>query len=58
MGCRMISGRASPEREESQAVVKGSPVLNDVTMDDACQSRLTELCEVVDNGSGAIGTLL
>ena len=41
-----------------KAVVKGSPVLNDVTMDDACQSRLTELCEVVDNGSDAIGTIL
>jgi len=27
-------------------------------MDDACQSRLTELCEVVDNGSDAIGTIL
>lgn len=40
------------------AVVKGSPVLNDVTMDDACQTRLTELCEVVDNGSDAIGTIL
>jgi len=41
-----------------KAVVKGSPVLNDVTMDDACQTRLTELCEVVDNGSDAIGTIL
>lgn len=41
-----------------KAVVKGSPVLNDVTMDDACQTRLTELCEVVDNGSDAVGTIL
>lgn len=41
-----------------KAVVKGSPVLNDVTMDDACQTRLTELCEVVDNGSDAIGAIL
>jgi len=41
-----------------KAVVKGSPVLNDVTMDDAHQTRLTELCEVVDNGSDAIGTVL
>jgi len=41
-----------------KAVVKGSTVLNDVTMDDACQTRLTELCEVVDNGSDAIGTIL
>ncbi len=40
------------------AVVKGSPVLNDVTMDDARQTRLTDMCEVVDNGSDAIGTIL
>ena len=41
-----------------RAVVKGSPVLNDVTIDDAYQTGLTELCEVVDNGSDAIGTIL
>jgi uncharacterized protein with ATP-grasp and redox domains len=41
-----------------KAAVKGSPVLNDATMDDACQTRLSELCEVVDNGSDAIGTIL
>jgi damage-control phosphatase, subfamily I len=41
-----------------KTVVKGSPVLNDVTMEDALQTRLTELCEVVDNGSDAIGTIL
>jgi damage-control phosphatase, subfamily I len=41
-----------------RAVVKGSPVLNDVTMDDARQTRLNELCEIVDNGSDAIGTIL
>ena len=40
------------------AVVKGSPVLNDVTLDDAYQTNLTDLCEVVDNGSDAIGTIL
>jgi len=41
-----------------KAVVKGSPVLNDATMEDALQTKLTELCEVVDNGSDAIGTIL
>lgn len=41
-----------------KAVVKGSPVLNDATMEDAFQTRLTELCEVVHNGSDAIGTIL
>lgn len=41
-----------------RAVVKGSPVLNDVTAADADQVNLQELCEVVDNGSDAIGTIL
>jgi damage-control phosphatase, subfamily I len=41
-----------------RAVVKGSPVLNDATMDDARQIKLTEICDVLDNGSDAIGTVL
>ena len=41
-----------------RAVVKGSPVLNDVTMEDASQVQLTDLCEVMDNGSDAVGTVL
>jgi uncharacterized protein with ATP-grasp and redox domains len=41
-----------------KTVVKGSPVLNDVTMEDALQINLPGLCEVVDNGSDAIGTIL
>lgn len=40
------------------AVVKGSPVLNDVTMDDARQTGIRDLCEVVDNGCDGIGTIL
>ncbi len=40
------------------AVVKGSPVLNDVTMDDAVQVGLSDVCKVIDNGSDAIGTFL
>ena len=40
------------------AVVKGAPVLNDVTREDALQVSLTEICEVMDNGSDAIGTIL
>lgn len=40
------------------AVVKGSAVLNDVTMADADESGLSSFCEVVDNGSDAIGTIL
>ncbi|MDA8169538.1 MAG: ARMT1-like domain-containing protein [Nitrospiraceae bacterium] len=38
--------------------VKGSPVLNDATIEDAGQAGITGLCEVVDNGSDCIGTIL
>jgi len=41
-----------------KAVVKGSPVLNDATLNDALQTDLTKICEVIDNGSDAIGTIL
>ncbi|MEC4676546.1 MAG: ARMT1-like domain-containing protein [Nitrospirota bacterium] len=40
------------------AVVKGSPVLNDVTFEDAVQVDLPEVCEVISNGSDAIGTIM
>lgn len=40
------------------AVVKGGPVLNDVTAIDAAQSGLDTVCRVIDNGSDAIGTIL
>jgi len=38
--------------------VKGSPVINDATMEDAETAGLTELVEVIDNGSDAPGTIL
>lgn len=41
-----------------KAVVKGSAVLNDVTEEDAVQVGLDAVCEVIDNGSDAIGTIL
>jgi hypothetical protein len=41
-----------------KAVVKGSPVINDSTMEDARESGLTKICEVMDNGSEAVGTIL
>jgi len=43
---------------EITAIVKGSPVINDATMDDAMETGLTEICTVKDNGSDAIGTIL
>lgn len=39
-------------------VVRGSPVINDATMEDAVLAGLTELVRVTDNGSDAPGTVL
>ncbi len=44
--------------KEVTAVVKGSPVINDATLDDAHAAGLTECAQVIDNGSDGIGTLL
>jgi len=38
--------------------VKGLPVINDATMEDAEIAGLTEIVEVIDNGSDAPGTIL
>jgi len=39
-------------------VVRGSPILNDATMEDAQISGLTDIVDVIDNGSDAPGTIL
>ncbi len=44
--------------KQVKAVVKGSAVLNDVTREDALQTGLASVCEIIDNGSDAIGTIL
>lgn len=41
-----------------QAVVKGSPVINDSTLSDAEESGLMEICKVIENGSDGVGTIL
>jgi len=41
-----------------KAVVKGAPVINDSTIVDAEESGLTRICEVIQNGSDAVGTIL
>ena len=41
-----------------KAVVKGAPVINDCTREDAAESGLSDVCEVIDNGSEAVGTIL
>ncbi len=38
--------------------VRGAPVINDATRDDAEAAGLTEIVEVIDNGSDAPGTIL
>ncbi len=40
------------------AAVKGSPVINDATLDDARTAGLHESATMIDNGSDGIGTLL
>ncbi|MBN2451771.1 MAG: DUF89 family protein, partial [Lentisphaeria bacterium] len=38
--------------------VRGGPILNDATLDDARQAGLCDRVEVIDNGSDAPGTIL
>ena len=40
------------------AVVRGSPVLNDVTREDVRQTGLDKVVPIIDNGNDAIGTVL
>lgn len=39
-------------------VVRGTPVINDVTYDDAIESGLNEVAKIISNGSSAPGTIL
>lgn len=40
------------------AVVKGFPIINDCTINDALESGLNSVCEIIDNGSDGVGTIL
>lgn len=44
--------------EKITVVVKGEPVINDATMEDAKAAGLTNIVDVIDNGSDAPGTIL
>ena len=55
---RLLIEELSLKGKQVKAVVKGSAVLNDVTHEDAFQVGLDTVCEVIDNGSDAIGTIL
>lgn len=39
-------------------VTRGAPVINDITLDDAKQTGIDKICEVIHNGSDAPSTLL
>lgn len=41
-----------------KVIVRGRPVLNDATMDDAIQVGLDKIVDVCDNGTGVAGTVL
>ncbi len=45
-------------REKVVYVVKGGPIINDATMQDAVAVGMTELVTVIDNGSDAPGTIM
>ncbi|UCG60103.1 MAG: DUF89 family protein [Phycisphaerales bacterium] len=53
---RMLIEQLPPEKVTF--VVKGSPILNDALMEDARMVGMTDVVEVVDNGSDAPGTIL
>jgi damage-control phosphatase, subfamily I len=45
-------------RHKVTFVVRGGPIINDVTMEDARETGMTELVNVIDNGSNIPGTVL
>jgi hypothetical protein len=55
---RLLIEQLTASGKKIRAAVKGSPVINDSTMVDAEESGLTKICEVIENGSDAVGTIL
>jgi uncharacterized protein with ATP-grasp and redox domains len=53
---RLLVEVLGPERVT--VAVRGGPVLNDATLDDAREAGMADLALVVDNGSDAAGTIL
>ncbi|MBN1946895.1 MAG: DUF89 family protein [Bradymonadales bacterium] len=53
---RLLVQALGPERVT--VAVRGGPVINDATLEDAREVRMHELVEVIDNGSDAPGTIL
>jgi hypothetical protein len=44
--------------EKITYAVRGAPIINDVTREDAADTGVTDLVRVIDNGADAPGTLL
>lgn len=55
---RILIETLSSSSRNVVAVVKGSAVINDCTRADAVETGLTGVCEVIDNGSDGVGTIL
>ena len=55
---RLLIEELAAMGKKVRAAVQGSAVLNDVTAEDARQTGLQDICEVIDNGSDAVGTIL
>lgn len=53
---RLLIQQIGPDRVT--LVVRGGPVINDVTLSNAVEAGLTDLVEVIDNGSDVPGTVL
>jgi uncharacterized protein with ATP-grasp and redox domains len=53
---RLLIEQLGPDRVT--VAVRGAPVLNDATLADADETGLTDLVDVIDNGSDAPGTIL
>jgi uncharacterized protein with ATP-grasp and redox domains len=49
---------SSMKKNGITVAVKGSPILNDATLDDADQVGLSKVAKVISNGSGMLGTIL
>ena len=55
---RLLTEVLSGSGKRVTVAVKGSPVINDATRDDAHAAGLEEICTVIGNGSDAVGTVL
>ncbi len=55
---RILIETLTSQGKKVTAVAKGSPIINDCTTEDAREAGITEVCEVIDNGSDGVGTIL